>query len=175
MKTKFLESFKPTIIIIAIVSVVSVVVGEYFFPSLKGASQDSANCILGVGAFSVVPLTICLFGLTELNNLFARLARLLSSSERGKLSEKIDENYNNCLRAAFIAIICQTAVSLFLLFPSYDSPISLLCALINSILCVMFYGVFVCGSVRKATRFSENLLNKRLTNEERNYVIKQLE
>lgn len=130
--------------------------------------EPTVGSLLGIGAFSVVPMSLCLFGLGAFNEMYFRFAPYLNPEDREDLSKKIDSKYLNCQILAFLSITLQTISSLILLLPDYVTRMALLCALFNSIVCVMLYGLFVCENVRTETKVGEKFLNKELIKDKRN-------
>lgn len=168
MKTKVKVGHTVAAALMIMATIAAVFLADYapfeeLFP--KSGTVDATSAILGMGALIGVPLTLCLFGLTKFNDMFLQLAKILSPAERGRLSAKIDEEYSCCWVISFITIVLQIFSLLYLLFPTYDSPVKLLCCLLNTIICIGIYGIYVCGSVRVAAKFSEGLIDARLTEE----------
>lgn len=177
MRTKFLNNYLAVIALMVLFTAGAIIVAKYVTVDslyIQKEPTDAASAIFGIGALSIVPLTLCLFGLSEFNSMFVRLAKSLGTSERGRLITKIDEQYTRCWKLSFITIALQVFCTLFLLFPTYDSSLALLCPLVNSIFCVWVYGVYVCGSVREAASFSEKQISEMLTREEKDKAIEEI-
>lgn len=177
MKNKFLNNYLAVIVLMVLFTAGAIIVAKYVAVDslyIQKEPTDASSAIFGIGALSIVPLMLCLFGLSEFNSMFVRLAKSLGTSERDRLITEIDEQYNRCWKLSFITIALQVFCTLFLLFPTYDSPLALLCPLVNSIFCVWVYGVYVCESVREAASFSEKQISGMLTREERDRAIEEI-
>lgn len=85
MRTKFLNNYLAVIALMVLFTAGAIIVAKYVAVDslyIQKEPTDASSAIFGIGALSVVPLTLCLFGLSEFNSMFVRLAKSLGT-QRG--------------------------------------------------------------------------------------------
>ena len=119
----------------------------------------------GFVAFSVLPITLCLFGLKELNASFSSVAKYLNRSERERLSEQIDDRILAIICLAFFIVALQVIFAFCLLYFSNGFEFVILGILFGGIFSSLTFGIYVCFSVRKIADFCDKVISREASEE----------
>lgn len=132
---------------------------------LLGELPDNTRSGLSYGfiAFSVLPITLCMFGLKELNSAFPNFAQYLNKSNREALSKAIDERILRVILIAFLIVALQVCLAFYLLYFCSGLEFVILGILFGGIFASLVYGVYVCLSVRKLAEHFEEILSKEIS------------
>ncbi len=112
----------------------------------------------GFIAFAVLPITICLFGLKELNGAFSSVMKHLTGLQQEKLIEQIDKRYDRTIQLALLVILIQVVFAFALLLIGEKYRFVVLGVLFGGVISVLFYGLYVCYSVRNLIKFCDDRL-----------------
>ena len=119
----------------------------------------------GFVAFSILPITLCLFGVKELNSVFPSIAMNLTKIERNRLSNDLDKRIVRVIFLAFFLVALQIVFSFFLLYFSTGYEYVILGVLFGGIFGSLTYGIYVCFSVRRLGEFCEQVMSKKAAEE----------
>lgn len=119
----------------------------------------------GFIAFSVLPITICLWGVKEFNSAFPNIAMDLDKVSRKEFEDIIDGRINAIITIAFLIVFLQIIFAFLLLYvqTSDNYEVVVLGILFGGILSSLIYGLYVCFSVRKLSRTLDEYLSKTIS------------
>lgn len=131
------------------------------FGYLLGNLQENVKDGLSYGfvAFSVLPITICLFGVKESGAVFPSIAKYLDSRKRADLIESIDIIVKRIIILAFSIVLLQIIAAFFLLYFSNTYEYIILGVLFGGVISSLIYGLYVIFSVRKLIELSDSVLD----------------
>lgn len=110
--------------------------------------------------FSIVPITLCMYGLSELNSAFLDVAINLTKIERNRLSKDLNRRIVRVVALAFFLVAVQVVFSLFMLHFPAEYHNMILGVLVGSVFGSLVYGLYVCFTVRKLGEFCERVASK---------------
>lgn len=161
MRKLFTSTFFVISLIILFV-VIGAVLGKYL-GNLPNNVQSGLS--YGFVAFSVLPITLCLFGLKELNSTFSTVAKYLTKVERARLSKEIDSRIVKTVFIAFFIVGLQVIFAFGLLYFSNGFEYVILGILFGGIFASLVFGIYVCFSVRKASDFCDEIISTKISEE----------
>lgn len=150
--------FSSTLLTVALI-IVTVVAGGvlgYYLP--LDPNSKLSPITYGFIAFAVLPITICLFGLKELNGAFSSVVKHLTGSQQEKLIKQIDKRYDRTIELALFVILIQVVFAFALLLIGEEYRFVVLGVLFGGVISVLFYGLYVCYTVRNLIKFCDNCL-----------------
>lgn len=153
---------------ISFVIVLSLVLGSvvgYFLGQLPQNVKGGLS--YGFFAFSILPITICLFGVKETGAVFSAVAKYLDSRKRANLIKSIDVVAKRIISLAFSIVFLQVVAAFCLLYfsNSYEYVILGILILFGGIISSLFYGLYVLFSVRKLIEMSDSVLDRSIHRE----------
>lgn len=159
MMKKIFSNLKVVSLIIILSVVIGAVLG-YFL----GRSPENVKGGLSYGfvAFSVLPITICLFGVKESGAIFPVVAGYLDSRKRERLMELIDVVIKRIIFLAFSIVFLQVLAAFVLLYFSNTYEYIVLGVLFGGVVSSLCYGLYVLFSVRKLVELSDSVLDKNI-------------
>lgn len=131
----------------------------------KAPENMKSGISYGFIAFSILPITICLWGVRELNSSFSHIAESLSKSKRDTLISDINKRIEQTIFFAFGIVLIQIIGSFILLYFSKNYEYIILGVLFGGVLSSLAYGLFVCFSVRSIYEMEEKIKSKNISNE----------
>ncbi len=151
---------------ISFVIVLSLVLGSvvgYFLGQLPQNVKGGLS--YGFVAFSILPITICLFGVKESGAVFSAVAKYLDSRKRANLIKSIDVVAKRIISLAFSIVFLQVVAAFCLLYFSNTYEYVILGILFGGIISSLFYGLYVLFSVRKLIEMSDSVLDRSIHRE----------
>ena len=134
---------------------------------------ESQNTGLTYGfiAFSILPITLCLWGVKEFNAVFPSIARNLNKIERKRLTDLIDNRITIIIYLAFFIVLLQIFFAFSFLYIPHDNNLEfvILGILFGGILSSLTYGLYVCFSVRKIAKTADDILSTNIAEERFNH------
>lgn len=159
---KFFTNWK----IVLILTLLLLLFGGLFGAYIGAKTQEVMLVTYGFVAFSVLPITLCTFGLKELNDVWRSVAEELEKVQRRKLARIIENRYYAVIWIAFFDVLVQLVFAFCINIPGANIW-WILGVLFGGILSVLLYGLFVCFSVREAVDFV-NQVEERTISEKKN-------
>lgn len=100
--------------VVAIVISFCLALGIFLGYILDQASENVQEGLsYGFIAFSVLPITICLWGVRELNSSFANIANNLTKSKRDSLISDINSRIEQTISFSFVIVLIQVVGAFF--------------------------------------------------------------
>lgn len=167
MKTFFSNVKKVSCLILLSVALGTVL--GYFL----GQQSENVRGGLSYGfvAFSVLPISICLFGVKELGAAFSSVAKYLNSRKRKDLTRSIDLLVRRTILLAFSIVFLQVLAAFILLYFSNTYEYIILGILFGGVISSLFYGLYVLFSVRRLAEICDSILDSNIHKEQhQNYV-----
>lgn len=168
MTKKFFSNFKLVVPLILLVVLISSILGY-----LMGQLPDNVRGGLSYGfiAFSILPITICLFGVKELNATFPAVAKYLDSRKRNRLINSINSVVTRVIILAFVIVLLQVIASFILLYYSNTYEYVVLGVLFGGVISSLVYGLYVLFSIQRFAEFIVSVLEESIHKEQhKNYV-----
>ena len=124
--------------------------------------QEIKLITYGYVAFAVLPITICLFGLKELNGVYCIVADSLNEKERCALDKIITEKTNWTVVLGFLIVIVQVVFAFCLsFFQEYKNIFfGIWGALLGASVAILIYGLAVCLSIKEVYNFINQQKNR---------------
>ena len=116
----------------------------------------------GFAAFAVFPISLCVFGIKELNAAYPQIAPYLDSKHRRDLSIEIDKRIQVVIIFAFFIILIQVLGAFYLLYLATEYEKVTLGVLFGGVVSSLIYGLFVCFSVRVLAEKTEEIQSKQI-------------
>lgn len=152
--------------VVAIVISFCLAIGIFLGYILDQASENVQEGLsYGFIAFSVLPITICLWGVRELNSSFANIANNLTKSKRDSLISDINSRIEQTISFSFAIVLIQVVGAFFLLYFSNRYEYIILGLLFGGVLSSLIYGLFVCFSVRRIYEIEEKIKSNNISEE----------
>lgn len=166
-----LSNWKFAGVVVIFLVVAGLVVGKLFGLLVEKISLVTYGYI----AFAVLPITICLFGLKELNSFYGNVAEKLTTRERQKLRMLIDKQLHGAIVLGFGIVLIQILLAFSLNF-SQDSVFFtyILGTLLGATLSVLIYGLFICSAVRQVYVSSNKLLDQSIKEKQNKKLLKEI-
>lgn len=150
--------FSSTLLTVALIIVTVVAGGVLGYCLPLDPNSKLSPITYGFIAFAVLPITICLFGLKELNGAFSSVVKHLTGSQQEKLIKQIDKRYDRTIELALFVILIQVVFAFALLLIGEKYRFVVLGVLFGGVISVLFYGLYVCYTVRNLIKFCDNCL-----------------
>lgn len=132
------------------------VAGEW----MQTKSQEVMLVTYGFVAFAVLPITLCTFGLKELNGVFGQVSADLNRDQRVRLNKMISERTSSFIFLGFFIVAVQLILAFCINLRGVDLwPV--VGALFGGVLTVLVYGIFICFSVKEAADFVNRIKDKK--------------
>ena len=166
---KFFTNWKLILLFCLLLLVGGWVIGKW----MQTESQGVMLVTYGFVAFAVLPITLCTFGLKELNGVFGQVSADLNKEQRARLSRMISERTSSIIFLGFFIV----AVQLILAFCLNLKDVVLwpiVGALFGGVLTVLVYGIFICFSVKEAADFINNIKDKKAHEQRSQELIEHL-
>lgn len=116
----------------------------------------------GFVAFSVLPVTLCMFGVKELNAAYSGIAPNLDGVRRRTLSKELERRIVRVIVLAFLIVVLQVVAAFCLLYFSTNYEYIILGVLFGGVMASLIYGLYVCFSVRRVAALTESILDKKI-------------
>ncbi len=168
MIKKIFSNVKIVILLITLIILISSGLGY-----LMGQSPNNVRKGLSYGfmGFSILPITICLFGVKELGAIFPGVSQYLDSRKRKSLTKSIDLVVTRVIYLAFLIVLLQVIASFVLLYYSRTYEYVVLGILFGGVISSLIYGLYVIFSIRKFSELIDSILDKNIHKEQhQNYV-----
>lgn len=132
----------------------------YFLGNAPKVVQSGIS--YGFVAFSVLPVSLCMFGVKELNAAYSGIATHLDAVHRRALSKGIESRVAMVIIVAFAIVVLQVVAAFGLLYFSTNYEYIILGVLFGGVMASLVYGLFVCFSVRRVAEVAEDVLGKKI-------------
>ena len=166
-----LSNWKFAGIVIIVLIVAGLVVGRVWGLLVEKISLVTYGYI----AFAVLPITICLFGLKELNSFYGNIAESLKSRERQKLRQLIERQLHGVIVVGFGIVLIQILLAFSLSF--FQGSIFftyILGSLLGATLGDLIYGLYICSAVRQVYLLSNKLLERSITEKQNKKLLEEI-
>lgn len=167
MKFSRLQNWLSNISIICSIIVVLLIIGGIAGYILSLSETNVKKGIsYGFIAFSILPISICLFGIKEVGGIFPGVAKDLKYKERSALLESSNTIILRIIFLGFLIVLLQVLLSFWLLYLSNNYEYIILGILFGGVLSSLIYGLYVCFSVRRLLEYSEKIIERRVQKEQ---------
>lgn len=140
---------------------------------MQTKSQEVMLVTYGFVAFAVLPITLCTFGLKELNGVFGQVATDLNREQRFRLNKMISARTSSFIFLGFFIVAVQLILAFCINLKDVDLwPI--VGALFGGVLTVLVYGIFICFSVKEAADFVNGIKDKKAHQQRRQELVDRL-
>ena len=164
----FFSNIKFVVPLILFIILASSILG-YFMGQLPDNVRGGLS--YGFIAFSILPITICLFGVKELGAIFPIVAKHLDSRRRSDLTKSINLVVARVIYLAFFIVFLQVVASFVLLYYSNAYEYVILGILFGGVVSSLVYGLYVIFSIRRFGELIDSILDKSIHKEQhQNYV-----
>lgn len=129
----------------------------------------------GFVAFSVLPITLCLFGVKEVGAAFPAIAKYLNSRQRQEFRKRVDRAISRIIVIAFGLVFLQILAAFVLLYLSDGYEYIVLGVLFGGIISSLVYGLYVCFLVRGLSDVTEEILSAKADRDRHEEYCKRIE
>jgi len=153
------------------------VVGSYVGAKFSSFVQEISMVTYGYIAFAVLPITICLFGLKELNSAYVIVADKISLRERETLEIQLESKFRYTVGLGFTIVLLQVVMAFSLNFIQNEPPwyFGVWGGLIGATLAVLVYGLFICSSVKEIYSYINAATNKAIFRQQQKDLLSALQ
>lgn len=163
MMKKFFSNIKFVVLLILAIILIGFILG-YLMGQLPNNVKNGLS--YGFVAFSILPITTCLFGVKELNAIFPGIAKYLDSRKRSKLIKSIDLVVTRVIYLAFLIVLLQVIASFILLYHSNTYEYVILGVLFGGVISSLVYGLYVLFSIRRFAEVIDSILDESIHKEQ---------
>lgn len=156
---RFFSNTKLICVLILVCLSMGVALG-YFLGIAPKVVQSGIS--YGFVAFSVLPVSLCMFGVKELNAAYSGIAPYLDAVHRRTLSKGIESRIVMVILVAFAIVVLQVVAAFGLLYFSTNYEYIILGVLFGGVMASLAYGLYVCFSVRRVAEVAEDVLGKKI-------------
>lgn len=129
----------------------------------------------GFVAFSVLPITLCLFGVKEAGAAFPGIAKYLNHRQRREFRRAVDRAISRIIFMAFGLVLLQVLAAFVLLYLSEGYEYIILGVLFGGVISSLVYGLYVCFLVRELSDFTEEVLSAKADRDRHEEYCKRIE
>ncbi|WP_308513276.1 hypothetical protein [uncultured Turicimonas sp.] len=160
----FLRSWRVSGIIILLLLLSGFLAGKFLSREIKEISLVTYGYI----AFAILPITICLFGLKELNSAYSQLGSKLNKREREVLETILYSKTKGAILWGFLLVLLQVVLAFMLSVFQSDIEwfFAIWGALLGATVAVLVYGLSLCLSVQEIYSFVNQTIDSRIRKEQ---------
>lgn len=129
----------------------------------------------GFVAFSILPITLCLFGVKEVGAVFPAISKYLNHRQRREFRKRVDRAISRVIVMAFGLVFFQVLAAFVLLYLSGGYEYIILGVLFGGVVSSLIYGLYVCFLVRELADFSEEVLSDKADRDRHEEYCKKIE